>query len=477
MQVYKNKTSFLKTENLVFILLIILTFGMILFYNLLTPYFSDDIFSRTEVRDFNSLWDFIVLQYDMYLTYNPRVVGQFFKSLFSAFDKTVFNIFNSVVFIALVYMIYVNISFPLKGLSRRIHRNPVLYLFSFIFLWLYAVDFGETILWLSGAANYLWTSAVILGCITFYRYQLASEKQDKKYLAAVFCFILGLIGGWCNENTSGGMFVVIFMLTLIKLVNDKAFKLKAYMVTAHLGTMAGFAGILLSPGAYKRLDAFEESHSGLSGYFSRIYHCLVSINELFFELICLFIIVTVLALVIKKQKISVLTQVMPFFIAGIATCFALVLIPPPTIRAYFGAGVFLIIAFLRSFVLFFYDHGDDADEKIPEGKLLSSQKGIFAGRCIILSILCLWLFFDYSTNLVNLARIKREDNERIELILEAKKNGNDMVIVPQYRPEFANRYSSAHRHDMNEDERNWINVFYRGYYGIKVRAIPREEWD
>ncbi|MCL2254163.1 MAG: DUF6056 family protein [Lachnospiraceae bacterium] len=448
---------------------IVLTFGMILFYNILTPYFTDDIYSKVEVNGL-SFRDLIVMQYDMYVTYNPRVVGQFFRAYFSTFDKHIFNFFNSIVFISFVYLIVLNIT--IYSEDKKLRYNPLIYLITFGFVWRYSVDFGDTILWLSGACNYLWTSTIILAFITFYRFQLKkpllSGKRKVRQIISLFFF--GVIAGWCNENTSGGMMVIIFFLTLTHMVNERfELKVKSFMIAAHLGALTGFIGLLLSPGAYKRMDYFAEEHSGAVGIMSRFYHILVSVNVLFFELLCAFIIVTVLAIFLKKKKVMVLKQGFPFFIAGLATCFALIIIPPVMVRAYFGAGAFLIIAFLQSLVLLLFDKSEDAgdESRVRDG----------AVRMIVVSVLWLWLFFEYSENLVNLGRIQREENERIALIITAKERGDDMAVVPQYRKEFDNRYSSSHRSDMTEDEEYWINGFYEGYYGVMVRAVPRAEWD
>ena len=95
-----------------------------------------------------------------------------------------------------------------------------------------------------------------------------------------------------------------------------------------------------------------------------------------------------------------------------------------------------------------------------------------------MSILLVNFFFVYVENLVNLARIYREENERVSLIEEAIEEGRTSVVVPQYREAFKNDYSFAHDSDMTEDPKYWINFYYEIYYGINsVSAIPRDEWD
>ena len=181
---------------------------MILVYNFLTPYMSDDYSYAIEVRRAKSLWDLVKQQYGEYLSNSGRIIGQFNVRLSLAMDKWVFNIVNSLMFIALVLLIYGNI--------RRKKRYDIFVLLLIItFLWRFAVSFGQTMLWICGACNYLWGSVIILGFVTFYRYFLChADKIKHQSSVAAGAFLFGVAAGWCNENTSGGglMLVVLFGL-------------------------------------------------------------------------------------------------------------------------------------------------------------------------------------------------------------------------------------------------------------------------
>ena len=83
-------------------------------------------------------------------------------------------------------------------------------------------------------------------------------------------------------------------------------------------------------------------------------------------------------------------------------------------------------------------------------------------------------------NLVNLARIYREENERIALIQaeKADPDGKGIVVIPNYREAFRNPYSNAHNSDLTNDKDYWINLFYEVYYDVgNITAIPRDEWN
>lgn len=462
--VYKIIQS-IKTEQfrkIVFYVCIIAVFFMVLAYNIFTPYLSDDLFYKMEVNRANSLWDLIKQQYNEYLSNSGRIIGQFNVRLSLIGSKMFFNIINSGMFIVLSLLIYGNIY------GRKKHDT---YLFVFIvcLIWRYSVEFGQTILWLSGACNYLWGSVIILSFITFYRSRLDKDTDDG-IGTALLCLIFGIVAGWCNENTSGGAFLLILLFSVINCYKRKKENRKMvlpYMVTAHLGMICGLTGMLMAPGIVRRAEVMDDNYSGLLGFLSRFYKISMTVRELFFELLCFFIIVSIVAYIYKNKSL-ILSKCLPFFIAAIATSYALIMSPPPMDRAHFGAGIFLIIAFVQSFVLVFL--GTDRKSKHIEFSIV--------GKYAVISLLLLWLFFTYIENLVNLGRIYREEKERIDIIREVTENGEKTVVLPQYRIAFENRFSNAHASDMTEDPDYWINIFYQSYYNAgRIVAIPRDEWN
>ena len=436
---------------------------MLLAYTILTPYMSDDYFYMFEAGKANSLWDLIKQQYGEYLSNSGRVVGQFNIRLMLSMDKWIFNIMNSGMFAALVLLMYHNV-------KRKNKYDIFVLLLIVVFLWRYAVSFGQTMLWICGACNYLWGSVFILGFVTFYRHFL--EKADgmkRQWTIAVLAFFFGVLAGWCNENTSGGGLLLVLMFALNfmwdRKKEGKRF-LYPFMITGVVGMCCGLLGMLTAPGVRNRSQLMsEEEYTGLLGLLSRFYKLTVTVKELFFELFVILAIVAVI--LVLQKKIKGWTDIrrhesVLFFVAAAATSYALILISSATDRAHFGAGIFLMIAILQGIV--------DCDKEFT----------VQVARYSLLSVLCIWLFFTYMENLVNLARIYREENERIEMIKadKADPNGDGIVIVPKLREEFANPYSNAHLSDMTDDKEYWINIFYEIYYDVgNITAIPREEWE
>lgn len=453
-----------KHRKIIFYLILGIAVLMVYAYNYLTPYLSDDYAYLFEVKKATSLWDLIKQQYGEYLSNSGRVIGQFNVRLSLSVNKQVFNVVNSGMFLALILLIYYNI--------RRKKKYDIFVLLLIItFLWKFTVDFGQTMLWICGACNYLWGSVIILGYFTLYRYFLEHTWKIKHQAGiALLMFLLGIAAGWCNENTSGGGFLLILMYGLNFWWQNRKEKRRAiypFMISGIAGMCCGLLGMVMAPGVRKRsITMSEDNYEGFVGLVSRAYKITITIKNLFFVLLVILIIVLVLLGLQKKIRDwkSIRTNDSILFLAAFAaTAYALILAPTPANRAFFGAGVFLMTACIQGI----------ADVK-------GGDIAVMTARYSLLSILCLWLFFTYVENIVNLARIYREENERIELILadKADPEGDGIVVIPQYREAFRNPYSNAHDSDLTDDKEYWINHFYEIYFDVgNITAIPRDEWE
>ena len=222
-----------KSRRVIFTALIILNFIMILIYNFLTPYMSDDLWYDMGVM--KSLPELIAGSVNSYMTWGGRSVADFLLRLSFCLPKGVFNVVNSLLFVALSILIYLNI-------EGRKKYDALVYGYVMIFMWLFTVSFDQTILWVSGACNYLWTGVIIMSFVTLYRVKLSdlylskdetvgTDKANtgeagngatgivpskRSVLPCIGMFLLGLLAGWCNENTSGGALLLAIMYILTK---------------------------------------------------------------------------------------------------------------------------------------------------------------------------------------------------------------------------------------------------------------------
>lgn len=457
-----------KRAGLLFVMTVVLAWILIFIFNILTPMMTDDLFYAKTASQAVSLWDLVRQEYEQYMTWSGRSVSHLILRCFLKADKMVFNVANSLVFIWLTLLIYWNVEHKKK-------YDMGVYLLINLLLWMFGVVFCQTVLWETGACNYLWGSSIILSFVTMFRYGIEQVGKLKfPVLWTALLFFLGIAAGWCNENTSGGGILTVVLMLVFYLYEEKENedkkgvirwkRLHAWMLIGLLGQLIGFLFLIMAPGNALRAQVQEEEHSGLLAYISRFQKITLAVRENF---LILLLIALFLFIVIRYQQESwkavwkVSRNGLLWFLVFLATCYALILTPEPMPRAYFGAGVFLSIAVVQFYV----------DVSVKE-KIFGVLKTSLP------SVLLLLMFFNYMDSGANLARIYREYNERTIYLTQKAEEGVKNVTIPLLRPDFETKYSDGYNSDIQENSEYWINVAYASYYGFDtVSGVPREDWE
>ena len=440
-----------KHEKTIFWIAVGCAFLAILVFNFLTPYMSDDYSYGRTARELHSVGDLLKSEYEQYMNWTGRSVNHLILKTFLTMDKWVFNLCNSIVFVVLTLFIYYNI----EGKGRF---NTPIYILINLFLWIFSVEFGETILWETGACNYLWGTTNIIGFVTLFKFACNREEKIKHpVLWGILLFFTGVIGGWCNENTSGGG-ILLILVTIAGVWLQKR-KIKPWMWSGLAGMLTGFCFMIAAPGNSARAMYAEDNYGGIVKYIARAYKITLAIEENFFVLL---LILLVLLLLAKAQKHTWkdLSGSLVYLVVALATCYALVMAPTPMNRAYFGAGVFLVMAVIQCFV------------KITEEETL-----IHVAKQSFIYGMLLYMTFSYVDNVVNVARIYRDYSNREEYILEQKAAGNLNITVPLLHEGFESKYSFGYTSDFGDGDEYWINIMACSYYGVdSLYAVPMEEW-
>ena len=249
-------------------------------------------------------------------------------------------------------------------MDHKKRYDLVLYLLVQMSLWLFTVDFSQTVLWETGACNYLFCTTLVFAFLwrvrSSYRAQTGSSR-GREALACVGLFLFGIIAGWCSENTSGAciVFVLLYLLQSLR----KTHRATAKLIFAAAGSITGFLIMILAPGNRIRAAQTEasdpESYSGLAGMIARFQKVSLNMNREFFWLMAAFLVSAVILSLLalkrdggrnRRRKVlwqSLRTSLLYFFLYGI-TCYALIMTQETQVRAYFGAGIFLILAVLQN---------------------------------------------------------------------------------------------------------------------------------
>ena len=439
-------------NKILFVAIVIISFAMIYIYNVLTPIMSDDLMLDKSL--YPTFKEVLAREYWQYMNWTGRSVLQLLLRTTALMPKSFFFLANSIFFTGLSLLIYNNV----KGSKKY---DVITYLLIQLCLWNFSVDFSQTVLWMSGACNYLWGMVIVLGFLTLFRKMLYGKTegiQGALLLAALY--LLAFLAGWGNENTSGGAILIAGLLVLDHYRKNRKINLK--VAGSLVSCMSGFLFLLLAPGNKVRgeLVKAEETYQGLAAYISRGLKVLKAIDEyllLYLMVICL------LGVYFYYKKYSCLqfTEAAIFALGGLATAAVLIFTPEPMARAYYGANIYLLIAALKLV------------QWIPKEELyLTTLKtgGVLAGTLAFL--------FIYVEEGANLTRILREVNIRESYILEEVGKGESDLVLPMLREEFASKYSMAHLNDISPDEDNWNNEIYRNKYHIdQMEVLPWEEWE
>lgn len=458
-------------DKKIFIALLILSFLMVFVFNYMTPMMTDDFSYGVQARQANGFSDLLRQEYQQYMTWNGRSVVHLILRCFLAMPVMIFNICNSAAFIVLSLCMY-----SLLTVRRRF--DWFLYLCIQLGLWLYSVDFEQTILWETGACNYLWGSMIIMLFITaVHRISQNSERKGAgTAVLAAAMFLFGIIAGWCNENTSGGALLYVLLCMLMLLTGGAASKSAAkgrlgILAAAAAGNLAGLMLMIMSPGSHARAAFSEELHTGLVGLLSRFLGITDNVDKYFFTLLSAAAVLTILTLLqIRREEktgsevyLKAFLRPALFFFLFLATSYALILTAATQARAFFGAGIFLMLCVLE----------------LASGCLQRHEAGDSA-RLVIYSaasILTISFLFTYLQCGAQLIRIHRDCNERIAYILEQKNAGMDDITVAQVHPAFYNSFSAIDEMELEEDPSFWTNVAMEEYYGVSaIRAVPYDEW-
>ncbi len=242
-----NNTETNSISNVIcFSIILLLTFGMMYILNKNTHFTSDDFrynfmyesfMPNDGVQRLSSFSDIIKSMYNHYFMWGGRITAHTLVQFFLMFDKQFFNIINSIAFVGLAVLVYLH-----SNVSKKIN---IPLLIGIIFsLWFFIPQFGLTVLWVSGAGNYLWCTIIILLFLLPYRKYLENEHSFKdNTLNFILMIIIGILAGWTNENTGGAMILLTMLfIAYYKFENEHSFKDNTlnFILMIIIGILAGW---------------------------------------------------------------------------------------------------------------------------------------------------------------------------------------------------------------------------------------------
>ena len=329
----KNIKLSKKQQNIIILASIFMT---MLVLNLLTPLIADD-YSYSLSLDgtkINSVIDVINYQWWHYFNWGGRTIAHTLAQIFLLFPKTVFSIVNPIIYVLLIYLMYLHI----RGEKED---KPIYLILIHLGLWFLLPVFGQTCLWLIGSCNYLWTTVLILWFLWIYRKNNTSASIYK----IIGIFLLGIIAGWTNENTSAGLLVIIIGYLIIQKIVNKKSKFSKVQISGLIGALIGFALMILAPGNYIRNAEFQDNTFIIIKWLKRAINITLTAENYLMPIIILLVILISIK-IYNKKKIE--NDIYIFIVGGLASIYSMILSPTFPERSWTGVIVFLLIATLIS---------------------------------------------------------------------------------------------------------------------------------
>ncbi|WP_288657709.1 DUF6056 family protein [uncultured Enterococcus sp.] len=437
------------------ILVLISAYVIMVVLNFLTPLIADDIEYMYKTSSFSSI---LHDEYTQYMTWTGRSVVHIIARLFLLMPKTVFNLVNPLIYVLLTLLIY----------KMTTKDNTTFYSFKYflinVFLWLFVPAFGQTILWETGAANYLWGGIIVVSFLFLYHryYEKEQELSFNPIVNSILLLILGILAGWCNENTSGGMILIV--LGYLYFYYQKKKPLRPWMFTGLLGAIFGLFMMVTAPGNAVRATYFARSQWSLP---RKLYSGVFSITKTLYEnslaLFVLMAVLIVLGIFFSKHKEWLRLSYIYLF-AGIATIYVLSLSPAGLDwgRSFFGGVLFIIMAMAFEW---------------PD-KVLKSTQGAFYG--VISGVLITQFLFTFALGVNDIALSYREINQQYHYVREQKKQGNLNPVIANftiYNQTGHTAYSGGLSH-VKTDITKQVNRANAKYFGLEsIHSVPKEAWE
>ena len=414
---------------------LILIFLIILVLNILTPIIADDFgyslnLDKERLRGLKDIINFQIVHYNYW---GGRSIAHTLVQIFLYLPKGIFNILNSFCFTYLIYLIY-------KICKNNQENKPIFLWIIFLLIYFFVPVFGQNILWLTGACNYLWTTAIVIFFINLF----LTNKKNNLFLITII-FILGIISGWTNENTAVGLIVIISLIIITKRKENK--KIYPWQISGLIGTSLGFAIMLLAQGNYIRKNSIIENLSLIEKIFTRFLNCTIGI---FTYLLPFLVILISLFLILKIKKQNLPKNCLIFIIGTFFTIYSMVLSPTFPKRAWFSSIIFLIIPIISL-----------------SYNLELSKKYLKKFKILIIIILALFII-DYKNLLVDINNLNITWKNRIKYIKKHQKDSN--IEFSLY--ETPNRKNPQYGQlDIVKNPLDWPNNEIEKYFSIKSISI------
>lgn len=452
----------INTSNYLLIAIILIITGFIFLFNYLYPAVEDDWYytfiwkptgAELAGRRITSLHDLFESQYAHYMQWGGRTVAHVIAQSLLSIDMIWQDILNTLAYVSLMYMMY-----KYSNIEKK--TNVSAFLLICTIFWLFQPIFASTMFWITGSANYLWCTLIILLFVYPY-YSLYMRGESKSSTAkSIGLFLFGIIAGWTNENMV--IAVIFFIAVLLLLMRRQQIRIPVWAYLGLAGFVIGSLFLLLSPGnavRYSRelvAEGVSTSIFSVDSLVSRLDH----MWNFYRKLLLVYSIPSIVAIVYyyakgkSEQKSKIAPMLLLLFVSAHIALAAMIASPTFPERAMFGLICILIVLLGLAFA-----------------NLSMGNKWVRAVSILLIVGLTVASGVEYYKKYVVVCKIHHVVKEREEIMEKGKKLGiKDFVFDNQYV--ISRRY---HFHECPNDPEDGKAISYCYYYGINS-AIVIDRW-
>lgn len=194
-----------------------------------------------------SISDIIDYQYQHYFLWGGRTIAHFVLQILLFINKPISALIITLAFFSLGIIIY-----KYAFTNMKIDWLKVSFILGILYFLNPSAD--ETLFWYTGIANYLITTLIVL--CSFYPYLLYIKGNKLKNIHYLL-LLLTFFAGWCNENISTTLIVMIIVVLMIKYKENK--KINLFLLMGLFAAAFGCCMLLFAPGNFVRASTFSGS--------------------------------------------------------------------------------------------------------------------------------------------------------------------------------------------------------------------------
>ena len=246
----------------------------------------------------------------IYYMHSGRVFVHSIISFFSMFDKSIFNVLNTSLYLSLVILIY----YYYKNIVEN--ENNLVDILFFILInlvfWFKLPVFGETVLWLSGAINYLWPTLFLFLFIFVLYLDTNDIYKIKRKIYWFLIFLSSFFIGGAHEVIAVGSMGFLFFINCDYFIRNRKFH-KGYVITFFINIL-GALFLLLAPGNITRSQL--NSGGNLISRFVIVLNALLKslLDNMFLSIIIVWGIIHIIIHLDKVKNDEVLKRNVFFYI-------------------------------------------------------------------------------------------------------------------------------------------------------------------